>query len=384
MMNVNYRKYCLSFILVLVFTMCTPHVLSFADASSSFDNDTIKEDDTAPITIYNYGDGKIDYFLHLDEGNMPGQIKSLRLELEARLSTEAVEEIISYVEQKTSYEVYLPAKYVYDSKSDKYIILYGDNNLVEVSFCDDEFTSFYGKKIGENKATQVAGYYVPQKTDVKVTAKKSNGDTEACFRINVDLKSYTNEKQLQDLASILLQKHSLEAVVDIITDFGSKDSSFDGLVDHWVYDNKTGKLLWIKASKRGSKYVDVYVCSDSWTKELTKNAKEEFCEIISGFIIPSHTDLVAIPSDWGGQSELWISMNLLHADYPGQIEDMKDILLQKCDKSTVDKVVKYVKKKKERFDHLDDKFFYDKKTKRYIWVMESRVDDVNVFFCSKR
>lgn len=74
---------------------------------------------------------------------------------------------------------------------------------------------------------------------------------------------------------------------------------------------------------------------------------------------------------------------MLARDFPGQISDLSAILLQKCDKATVDQVAKYVGQKKSRSTYLADKHFYDKKTKRYIYVKESRMDDVTILFCSE-
>ncbi len=357
--------------LAMVFMISTPSAIAYAST------------DTAPITIYNYGDGTIDYFLSLSEGNLPGQLERLRIELERRFSTEIVEEIVTYAGQKTTYDDYLADKFVYDSASDRYINIHGDNDQIAVFCCDAKFTTMYNKKVDKNKAIKIAGYYVPNKTDLKVTAKKNNGKTVACFRINVDLKSYDNDQQLKDLASILLQKHSMEAVHNVIVDFGGKHASTDALVSHMICDSKTGKLLWIKESKVDSKYVEVYVCSDQWTKELTEYIKEEYYEIISGFVVPLHTDLGVIPEDYGGWSDIWIALNVLKADYSGQVSDMKDILLQKCDKSTVNKVAEHVMKKKDESTHLAFKSFYDKKSKRTIWVDESRANDVNIYFGSE-
>jgi hypothetical protein len=182
---------------------------------------------------------------------------------------------------------------------------------------------------------------------------------------------------------ILQQKHSLEAVIDISSGFVNKSLSDDRLVDYKICDSKTGKLLWRKESPKGSKYVDLYVCSDQGTKELTENIKYKYNEIISGFVVPQNIDFVVIQQFYGIRDDMWVHLNILGVDYPGQVADMKAIFLQKCDKSTVDKVAKYVLKKKNRRTKLAEKFFYDKKTKRYIQVVGSRDTSVDILFCSK-
>ncbi|GEM_PF-6069249 len=82
--------------------------------------------------------------------------------------------------------------------------------------------------------------------------------------------------------------------------------------------------------------------------------------------MPLDTNLIAIEEDWGGRTETCFEVNLLRADVEGQLEDLRRILLQKCDSSTVDEVIAYVSQKKERTYYLPDKYIFDKKSGRYI------------------
>ena len=114
-----------------------------------------------------------------------------------------------------------------------------------------------------------------------------------------------------------------------------------------------------------------------------KPTKNEKTEIIAGFVVPLDTKLVAIEEDWGGIAEACFEINLLRKDPARQVEDLKQILLQKCDPSAVDAVISYVSQKKnDEPYYLPDKFIYDKKSKRYIWIKESFMYDINVFYCS--
>jgi len=49
----------------------------------------------------------------------------------------------------------------------------------------------------------------------------------------------------------------------------------------------------------------------------------------------------------GGKTEACFEINLLRADVEGQIEDLRQILLQKCDSSTVDEVIAYVSQRRK-------------------------------------
>lgn len=342
---------------------------------------TIYIDDMAAIKTYDYQKGAFDCFVNLKNGNLPGQLKALRKELQRRLSPDTVETIMSYASLKETEEYYLPVKFLLDSKSGRCISVRGQNEYIKVYCYDTEYSSVYNKTVDPANSVKIAGYDVPKKTDLKVTPETSNGNTVACFKVNVKLKSY--KTQLQELASILKQKHDLTAIVDVVNDLYAKNSDFDILVNHWFYDDNTKNFLWIKESKRGDPYVSVYVCTEKWSKQLRGNTKEPYIEIISGFIISPNTDLTVTPYSWGGTADLDISANVLARDLPGQISDMAAILLQKCDKATVDQVVKYVSQKKSRTDYLADKHFYDKKTKRYIYVKESQLDDITILFCSE-
>ncbi|ODM24560.1 copper amine oxidase N-terminal domain-containing protein [Acetivibrio mesophilus] len=128
----------------------------------------------------------------------------------------------------------------------------------------------------------------------------------------------------------------------------------------------------------------------SWDPEIRtvyintkpKPTKKEGTEIVAGFEVPLDTNLAAVEQTWGGITEACFQVNLLRADLEGQWDDLRQILLQKCDSSTVDEVMAYVMQKKEREYYLPDKFIYDKKSGRYIWIKESFMEDVNVFYCS--
>ncbi|EIC03260.1 copper amine oxidase-like domain-containing protein [Acetivibrio thermocellus YS] len=112
------------------------------------------------------------------------------------------------------------------------------------------------------------------------------------------------------------------------------------------------------------------------------SGKKEGTEIVAGFEVPLDTNLLAVETTWGGKTEACFEINLLRADVEGQIEDLRQILLQKCDSSTVDEVIAYVSQKKERKYYLPSKYIYDNKSKRYIWIKESFMEDINVFYCS--
>ncbi len=107
----------------------------------------------------------------------------------------------------------------------------------------------------------------------------------------------------------------------------------------------------------------------SWDPEIRtvyintkpKPTKKEGTEIVAGFEVPLDTKLVAIEEDWGGKTEACFEVNLLRANLEGQWDDLRQILLQKCDSSTVDEVMAYVMQKKEREYYCHQNTYMTKK-----------------------
>ncbi len=121
---------------------------------------------------------------------------------------------------------------------------------------------------------------------------------------------------------------------------------------------------------------------DDTTSKGSSNGTKQETEKIAGFIVPKDANVAVIypPSD--KRVEVWFALNFLVQDFPKQISDLEKILIQKCDKRTVNLVISHIKQKTERATYLPEKFIYDKKSKRCIWIDNSFFDDVNVYFCS--
>ena len=100
-------------------------------------------------------------------------------------------------------------------------------------------------------------------------------------------------------------------------------------------------------------------------------------EIRGGFVVPKDRKLMIMDDDG---ADILLSLNVLMDDLDGQIEELAEILSQKCDKVTVEQVVEYVKPKRKSGDYLADKYIYDKKSQRYIYIKESRGIGINVLF----
>lgn len=103
------------------------------------------------------------------------------------------------------------------------------------------------------------------------------------------------------------------------------------------------------------------------------------------FIVPkwkTHTDLLVSEVDWFSPGEVMFEVNLLRADVNKQIEDLTIILAQKCDPSTIDKLVNYIKQKDERWEYLGSKPFYDERSKRYLYVFETDYEGIDILFVS--
>ena len=102
-------------------------------------------------------------------------------------------------------------------------------------------------------------------------------------------------------------------------------------------------------------------------------------EKIAGFNVPIDTGYLSVLKPDDDRVDLRIIIVVTdEGAISKQISGMAEILSQKCDKSTVDAVVEYVKQKKDASIHLNEKYIYDKKTQRYIWIKESRSFDISV------
>ena len=105
---------------------------------------------------------------------------------------------------------------------------------------------------------------------------------------------------------------------------------------------------------------------------------------IAGFKVAQETGWLGVydvPEDDRIDMAIVISTTVAE-DIPKQIDDMASILSQKCDKSTVDAVIAHIKPKTAPSVHLDEKFIYDNKTQRYIWIKESRSFSISINYIS--
>lgn len=102
-------------------------------------------------------------------------------------------------------------------------------------------------------------------------------------------------------------------------------------------------------------------------------------KVIAGFEVPKDTDLsVFVPSN--KSVEIQLSVDLLTPNVEKQISDMAGVLSQKCDQTTVEQVVSYVKQKKVRRDYLPEKYIYDSRSQRCVWIKESQEEDINICY----
>jgi len=213
--------------------------------------------------------------------------------------------------------------------------------------------------IDSNGRTQVPARFIAEKLGANVTwngkeqkAVFEKGSKKLVLYVGKAEYELNGEKKKMDTAALLISGRTFVPARYVA-------EAFDAVVS-WDPDIRT-----------------VYINTNA-----KPSGKKEGTEIIAGFVVPLDTNLTAIEEDWGGWTEACFEVNLLRADVEGQIEDLRQILLQKCDSSTVDEVIAYVSQKKQRTYHLPEKYIYDKKSGRYIWIKESFLEDINVFYCS--
>jgi len=105
-------------------------------------------------------------------------------------------------------------------------------------------------------------------------------------------------------------------------------------------------------------------------------------KVVGGFLIPKDLDLTAfVPSD--ERVEVQFCIDILCPNFIKQIVDLENILSQKCDKTTVYEVISHVKQKDVRRTYLPQKFIYDKKSQRCIWIKASFDGDISINYLTK-
>lgn len=113
----------------------------------------------------------------------------------------------------------------------------------------------------------------------------------------------------------------------------------------------------------------VYISMDYSKKDKTGT------EMRGGFEVPKDRKLSVFNDR---SADIVLTLNVLMPDLEGQINEMAQILSQKCDEATVKQIVEYVKPKKDMGDYLADKYIYDTKSQRYIHISESRGLEVRI------
>ncbi|WP_265447169.1 stalk domain-containing protein [Acetivibrio straminisolvens] len=214
--------------------------------------------------------------------------------------------------------------------------------------------------IDSNGRTQTPARFIAEKLGANVTwdgkeqkAVFEKGNKKLVLHIGKTEYELNGEKKKMDTAALLISGRTFVPARYVA-------EAFDAVVS-WDPDIRT-----------------VYINTN-----VKPADKREGTEIVAGFEVPLDTNLIAIEEEWGGRTEACFEVNLLRADVEGQLKDLRQILLQKCDSSTVDQVIAYVSQKKERTYYLPDKYIYDNKSGRYIWIKESFLEDINVFYCAE-
>ena len=102
-------------------------------------------------------------------------------------------------------------------------------------------------------------------------------------------------------------------------------------------------------------------------------------KVVGGFKIPADTNLIVTKVKLREEIEAEFEVNLLRDNVEKQKADLKEILLQKFEPELVDEIMVHINQKKERFDVLPEKVLYSTKNNQYIWIIESRFVDINIY-----
>jgi len=114
-------------------------------------------------------------------------------------------------------------------------------------------------------------------------------------------------------------------------------------------------------------------------KEKNNNDGKGEEKVVGGFKIPADTNLIVTKVKLREEIEAEFEVNLLRDNVEKQKADLKEILLQKFEPELVDEIMVHINQKKERFDVLPEKVLYSTKNNQYIWIIESRFVDINIY-----
>ena len=102
-------------------------------------------------------------------------------------------------------------------------------------------------------------------------------------------------------------------------------------------------------------------------------------KVVGGFKIPADTNLIVTIMRGVEEIEATFHVNMLRENFEKQKADLKEILLQKFEPELVDEIMEHINQKQKEEDILPEKVLYSAKNNQYIWIIESRFVDINIY-----
>lgn len=148
-----------------------------------------------------------------------------------------------------------------------------------------------------------------------------------------------------------------------------------------VATNKSGRIL--VPIRFVSEALGATVTWDGKTSTVSITIKPAETVKVGSFTVPTNTLLSVTPVGDGSYYETCFLINYGYSNEKTtqMINDVESILLQKLDKSTVDKIIAHAKKKKLDV-FLQGIDLYDQKSNRWIHIEDSYAFDLTIYVCT--
>ncbi|QNU67816.1 copper amine oxidase N-terminal domain-containing protein [Ruminiclostridium herbifermentans] len=119
------------------------------------------------------------------------------------------------------------------------------------------------------------------------------------------------------------------------------------------------------------------------TVYITTGTLKTGTKTVAGFEVPLDYKLLVFKPVGDDRVDATFVVDFLNPNFDKQIVEVEKLLSQKCDSTTVKQVINHIKQKKSRWDELPEEFIFDNKSKRYIWIKESRSSNIDICYLTE-
>ena len=196
--------------------------------------------------------GKTDVCFRLDVSlkNYTDQIKALVTILDQNCDIATAMNVAGVLDSKTSTFDALVSYSVYDFKTGRFIWVResGRNDrYIYVYACSVKWSTDYRKNVKEKYFEIISGFNVPLNIDLLAVPDDWGATADLTFSFDVLVNN--PQKQITDLAAILLQKCDKSTVTQLTTYLKRKKDRYTVLTEKLFYDKKSGRYIEVDESR---------------------------------------------------------------------------------------------------------------------------------------